>query len=154
MNSGPGMIEFDCSPSASHGFPSSRDFSEPASHKDIEVAEYLIDRKLYLSALEYYFEQLERGKKIHVLQNFFTDLTLSDVPISTFGEETQSSIGSCFSVYLSVFHHCAHLAHYQSVSTLDSVDIGRASDDGNGLEDKLKGMEYSLFVIHIVSIGI
>lgn len=121
------MTESDCSPSTSHRFPSSRDFSEPASHKDIEVAEYLMDRKLYLSALEYYFEQLERGKKIHVLQNFFTDLNLLDVPISNFGEETQSSI-----------------AHYQSVSTLDSVDIGRASDDGNGLEDKLKVLEFEL----------
>ncbi|THD22721.1 LisH domain and HEAT repeat-containing protein [Fasciola hepatica] len=119
------MSGSDCSPLTSHRFHSVRDCPEPVSHKDIEVAEYLMDRKLHLSALEYYFEQLERGKRINLLQNFFTDLSLLDMPFPPLGEETQCAV-----------------AHYQSVSTLDSVDIGRTSDDGNGLEDKLK--EYEL----------
>lgn len=59
------------------------------SRKSIEVAEYLLDKKLFLSALEYYFEQLERGKSIKLLHEFFTspnfvdNLNLSSVESSS-----------------------------------------------------------------------
>ncbi|VDP94124.1 unnamed protein product [Echinostoma caproni] len=121
------MVESDCSPSEAHRFLSFRGSWEPVSHRDIEVAEYLMDRKLHLSALEYYFEQLERGKKINLLHNFFTDASSLDASGPQLNEEGPFAI-----------------AAYRSVSTLDSVDIGRASDDGNSLEDKLKVLEYEL----------
>ncbi|CAH8288190.1 unnamed protein product, partial [Heterobilharzia americana] len=94
------------------------------SRQSIEVAEYLLDKKFFLSALEYYFEQLERGKSIKVLHEFFTSPNFVD--------------------NLNLSTELSSLGKYPSLSSLDSSDIGRISDDGNTLEEKLKVLEYEL----------
>ncbi|CAH8675144.1 unnamed protein product [Schistosoma bovis] len=97
------------------------------SRKSIEVAEYLLDKKLFLSALEYYFEQLERGKSIKLLHEFFTSPNFVD-NLNLSSVESSSLL----------------MGKYPSLSSLDSSDIGRISDDGNTLEEKLKVLEYEL----------
>ncbi|KAH8868005.1 RAB11-binding protein RELCH like, partial [Schistosoma japonicum] len=97
------------------------------NRKSIEVAEYLLDKKLFLSALEYYFEQLERGKSIKILHEFFTSPNFVDNLNLSSTESSNLLVGK-----------------YSSLSSLDSSDIGRISDDGNTLEEKLKVLEYEL----------
>nr|CAH8875576.1 unnamed protein product [Trichobilharzia regenti] len=98
------------------------------SRKSIEIAEYLLDKKLYLSALEYYFEQLERGKSIKILHEFFTSPNFVDNLNNLSSVESPSLL----------------MGKYPSLSSLDSSDIGRISDDGNTVEEKLKVLEYEL----------
>ncbi|CAH8596701.1 unnamed protein product [Schistosoma turkestanicum] len=95
--------------------------------KSIEVAEYLLNKKFFLSALEYYFEQLERGKSIKVLHEFFTSPNFVDNLNLSSADSSSLLIGK-----------------YPSLSSLGSSDIGRISDDGNTLEEKLKVLEYEL----------
>ncbi|KAG5452773.1 RAB11-binding protein relch [Clonorchis sinensis] len=92
-----------------------------------DVADYLLKEKLHLSALEYYFEWLDRGRRIPTLHRFFSD-------------------ASCFEQFTSSLKDEAiyGFAHCHSISTLDSIDMGRISDDGNSLEEKLKVLEYEL----------
>ncbi|CAL8103042.1 unnamed protein product [Calicophoron daubneyi] len=92
------------------------------------VADYLLEQKLYLSALEYYFENLERGRKIPVLHNFFADASFFEKLNPVHDDLCCGGVDS----------------HYQSVSTLDSFDIGRISDDGNTLEERVKVLEYEV----------
>ncbi|KAF5395714.1 hypothetical protein PHET_11649 [Paragonimus heterotremus] len=92
----------------------------------VEIAEFLLEQKLYLTALEYYFEQLERGRRISMLGTFFSNATF-------FEQIHPAKDDGLFGI-----------VHYQSVSTLDSIDIGRISDDGNNLEEKVKVLEYEL----------
>ncbi|VDQ16566.1 unnamed protein product [Trichobilharzia regenti] len=104
------------------------------SRKSIEIAEYLLDKKLYLSALEYYFEQLERGKSIKILHEFFTSPNFVDNLNNLSSVESPSLL----------------MGKYPSLSSLDSSDIGRISDDGNTVEEKLKGsVNFTLIFVYL-----
>ncbi|VDP78497.1 unnamed protein product [Schistosoma mattheei] len=128
----------------SENFIQSHEFDEESqknedSRKSIEVAEYLLDKKLFLSALEYYFEQLERGKSIKLLHEFFTSPNFVDNLNLSSVESSSLLMGKQICSFLIMY-----IGKYPSLSSLDSSDIGRISDDGNTLEEKLKVLEYEL----------
>ncbi|CAH8663013.1 unnamed protein product [Dicrocoelium dendriticum] len=128
MNGTGGKVSFDHPPPGL-----SVEASLTVTHADrnvntnaLTVAQYLIEEKFYLTALEFHFEQLDRGTCLPQLNGFFSNASFFE-NMCGLKCEGPPTVARC-----------------SSVSTLDSMDIGRISDDGNSVEEKLKVLEYEL----------
>eukprot|EP00118_Oscarella_pearsei_P026326 m.309769 g.309769 ORF g.309769 m.309769 type:complete len:1074 (+) comp47698_c0_seq1:27-3248(+) len=85
------------------------------------IAEHLLANHLVLSALELHLELVEFGKELPVLRDFFSNPGNFERPIQLQG-----------------------LSRSASISTFDSFDVSRYSDDGRDEDDKIAVLEYEL----------
>ncbi|XP_062500867.1 RAB11-binding protein RELCH homolog isoform X2 [Corticium candelabrum] len=85
------------------------------------IAERLLEQRFLLSALELHLELTEAGKELPRLRNFFSNPGNFERPVQ-----------------LQVLPRSA------SVSTFDSMDMSRLSDDGRDEDDKIAVLEYEL----------
>ncbi|VDN98800.1 unnamed protein product [Rodentolepis nana] len=92
---------------------------------ELTFSDYLISGKFFLTALEFYYELLERGISCSLLEDFFSNPENFYKP-----ELTQLDVLSINSRV--------------SLSTLDSADLRSGSEDQNSLEEQLKGNHNSV----------
>lgn len=86
------------------------------------VAEYLLQKKLVLTALEFHMELLESGHELTRLRNYFSNP----------GNFVQQGVG------------CASNLHRSSsIGTFDSLDMTH-SDDGGQVDDRVAVLEFEL----------
>lgn len=116
------------------------------------VARFLLSEKLLLTALELYSESLHKGNELPVLRNFFNNpgkdsrsqtavqarvprasCRNANAPHSTMsGLNSQRFISGNFE-QLQVSEPLTPLPRTSSVQTLESLDLTRYSEDGEGL---------------------
>lgn len=100
------------------------DETDGATHKISAdaVAEYLLQKKLVLTALEFHMELLESGHELSRLRNYFSNP-------SNF---VQQGVGYASNLYRS-----------SSIGTFDSLDMTH-SDDGGQVDDRVAVLEFEL----------
>ena len=103
------------------------------------IAERLLEQRFLLSALELHLELTEAGKELPRLRNFFSNPGNFERPVQL---QVLRKI-MCLRLFrLFVYLVCCvfrFLARSASVSTFDSMDMSRLSDDGRDEDDKIAG---------------
>ncbi|VDM18443.1 unnamed protein product [Hydatigera taeniaeformis] len=89
--------------------------AEQDANPESQFSNYLLKDKFLLTALEFYYELLERGMQCNVLEAFFTN------PENLYQFDLNQS----------------------EVTSINSVDLRTGSEEQNSLEDQLKGIKFS-----------